>query len=212
MLPTRRPTANLVGVCHGAPCNLVQIDMDEFSYLSVLLSVILGLAVTQILQGFRGLLLSRARIKFYWPVTGWALLVLLVCFQNWWSMFGMRNRHDWTFQQFAMVLVQTILIYMVAGLVFPDFGEATVDLKESFYAHRLWFFALAVASIVVSVCKDVVLDGKLPHPTNLTFHAIFGVSLLSGAVTRQERYHKTLVVFVLAAFGLYIFLLYARMQ
>jgi hypothetical protein len=35
--------------------------MDEFSYLSVLLSVILGLAVTQILKGFRGLLLSRAR-------------------------------------------------------------------------------------------------------------------------------------------------------
>lgn len=37
--------------------------MDEFSYLSVLLSVILGLAVTQILKGFRGLLLSRARAR-----------------------------------------------------------------------------------------------------------------------------------------------------
>jgi hypothetical protein len=33
--------------------------MDEFSFLSVLISVILGLAVTEILQGFRGLLLSR---------------------------------------------------------------------------------------------------------------------------------------------------------
>ena len=37
--------------------------MDEFSYLSVLLSVILGLAVAQILKGFRGLLLSRARVR-----------------------------------------------------------------------------------------------------------------------------------------------------
>jgi hypothetical protein len=33
--------------------------MGEFSYLSVLLSIILGLAITQILQGFRGLLQSR---------------------------------------------------------------------------------------------------------------------------------------------------------
>ena len=94
--------------------------MDEFSYLSVLLSVILGLAVTQILQGFRGLLLSRERIRIYWPVIGWAALLLLVCFQNWWSMFGMRNRHDWTFLQFAMVLLNTIFIYRIAGLVFPD--------------------------------------------------------------------------------------------
>ena len=51
--------------------------MDEFSYLSVLLSVILGLAVTQILKGFRGLLLSRARIRLYWPVIAWAALLLL---------------------------------------------------------------------------------------------------------------------------------------
>jgi hypothetical protein len=45
--------------------------MDEFGYLSVLLSVILGLAVTQILKGFRGLILSRARIRVYWPVIVW---------------------------------------------------------------------------------------------------------------------------------------------
>jgi len=56
--------------------------MDEFSYLSVLLSVILGLAVTQILKGFRRLLLSRARIRLYWPVIAWAALLLLVCFQH----------------------------------------------------------------------------------------------------------------------------------
>jgi MFS family permease len=187
--------------------------MDEFSYLSVLLSVILGLAVTQILTGFRGLLLSRARIRVYWPVIAWAALVLLVCFQNWWSMFGMRLRHDWTFQQFAMVLLQTILIYMVAGLVFPDlFGDEIVDLKENFYAHRAWFFSLAFASIVVSVCKDFVLNGRLPHPINLTFHAIFGVTLLVGALTSREPYHKALVVFSLVTFLLYIVLLYARMQ
>ena len=187
--------------------------MDEFSYLSVLLSVILGLAVTQILKGFRGLLLSRTRIQIYWPVIGWAILLLLVCFQNWWSMFGMRNRHDWTFQQFGMVLLQTILFYMIAGLVFPDFfGEAIVDLKESFYAHRRWFFSLGFASIVVSLCKGLVLDGKLPAPLDLTFHAIFGATLLGGALTHREWYHKTLVVFVLVAFVLYIVLLYARMH
>ena len=190
-----------------------KIEMDEFSYLSVLISVILGLAVTQILQGFRGLLLSRARIQVYWPVIGWAFLSLLVCFQHWWSMFGMRGRHDWTFFQFAIVLLNAILIYMMTGLVFPDFiGEEEIDLKENFYAHRGWLLSLAFAAIVVSVCKDVVLDGRLPRPTNLTFHAIFGVTLLVGAFTARERYHKTLVVFGIATFVLYIVLLYTRMQ
>ena len=58
----------------------------------------------------------------------------------------------------------------------------------------------------------MVLDNKLPDPTNLTFHAIFGVALLTGAVTRRELYHKALVILVSATFVLYIVLLYRRMR
>lgn len=187
--------------------------MDAFSYLSVLISVILGLAVTQILKGFRGILLSRARVRIYWPVIAWAALLLLICFQHWWSMFGLRDRHDWTFLQFAMVLLNVIFIYMIAGLVFPDFfGEEVVDLKESYYAHRGWFFSLAFGTIVASLCKMVVLDGRLPPPMNLIFHGIFGLILLIGAVTRSERYHKCMIVIGSALFVLYIILLYARIR
>ena len=42
---------------------------------------------------------------------------------------------------------------MLAGLVFPDlFGEGIVDLRESFYAHRVWFFALGFSVILVCIC------------------------------------------------------------
>jgi hypothetical protein len=92
------------------------------------------------------------------------------------------------------------------------FGETSIDLKESFYSHRRWFFFLGFAVIVVSVCKALVLDGKLPSQTNLTFHGIFGVTLLVGASTKNEPYHKALVIFTIAVFLLYIVLLYARME
>jgi hypothetical protein len=187
--------------------------MDEFSYLSVLLSVILGLAVTQILKGFRGLLLSRARIRLYWPVIAWAALLLLVCFQHWWAMFGMRHRHDWTFEQFGVVLLNVILIYMVAGLVFPDFGgNEAVDLRQNFYAHRGWFFSLAVGIIAVTVAKSFALDQRLMPVSDLAFHAVFGVTLFIGALTRSEIYHKALVVFCSILFVFYILMLYARIQ
>lgn len=37
--------------------------MDEFGHLSVLFSIILGLAITQILSGFRGIALLFARLR-----------------------------------------------------------------------------------------------------------------------------------------------------
>jgi hypothetical protein len=187
--------------------------MDEFSYLSVLISVILGLAVTQILQGFRGILLSRTRVRIYWPVLAWAVLLLLVCVQSWWAMFELRHYHPWTFAAFVVVLLQTIVTYMLAGLIFPDlFGEGTVDLRESFYAHRVWFFAFGILVILVSISKAVVLYGELPHPIDLGFHALFVTIFLIGAFTRRESFHKGLVVLAMASFILYIIIVFARLH
>jgi hypothetical protein len=187
--------------------------MDEFGYLSVLVSVILGLAVAQILKGFRGLLLSRARIRIYWPVIAWAALLLLICFQSWWAMFELRHYQPWTFPAFGVVLLQTIVTYMLAGLVFPDFfGEESIDLRENFYAHRVWFFALGLFVIVVSVCKVVILYGELPRPTDLAFHAFFGASFLVGVLTRRDWCHKVLVVAGMASFILYIVVLFTPLR
>ena len=65
---------------------------------------------------------------------------------------------------------------------------------------------------MVSVGKGLVLDGKLPNPTNLTFHAIFGATFFIGALTQREWYHKALVVGGIAGFILYVVLLFARLQ
>ena len=90
--------------------------MDAFSYLSVLLSIILGLAITQVLQGFRGLMLARSRLRSYWPSVAWAILLLVLDVQVWWAMYDLRFRHEWSFLGFAAVLAQTVPLYLLAGL------------------------------------------------------------------------------------------------
>jgi hypothetical protein len=52
----------------------------------------------------------------------------------------------------------------------------------------------------------------LPNTTNLAFQLIFAATLLIGALTPSERYHKGLIVFGSALFVLYIVVLYARMR
>jgi hypothetical protein len=187
--------------------------MDEFGYLSVLLSIILGLAITQILQGFRGLLLSRDRVRPYWPAVAWAMLLLVIYVQTWWAMFGLRSHHDWTFGAFAIVLLQTIVLYMLAGLVLPDFiGDQPVDLRAHYYTHHSWFFSLAVLVGFVSIGKDFVLDGALPEFHNLAFHIVFMTTGAIAAMTRREWYHKVAVVVSACLIGFYIALLFARLQ
>jgi hypothetical protein len=67
--------------------------VDEFGYLSVIISVILGLSIAQLLQGMSQVINARDRVRIYWPSMAWTILLLLVDIQAWWAMFGYRNLH-----------------------------------------------------------------------------------------------------------------------
>ena len=165
--------------------------MDAFSYLSVLIAIILGLAITQILQGFRGLLHARERVAVYWPSLAWAGLVLLITVQSWWAMFGLRSVTNWTFLAFAVVLVENIAIYMLAALVLPDFvDERHTDLRKTYFQQARWFYGLVALALTFSLLKDLTLYGTLPSGLNLAFHLFFIAGSLAMAIIRHETLHK----------------------
>jgi hypothetical protein len=167
--------------------------MDAFSYLSVLISIIVGLAVTQVLQGFRGLMLARSRVRAYWPALVWAVLVLVICAQVWWAMFVLSQRPAarWTFFDFGIVLLQTVPLYLMAGLVLPDIDvEHGLDLRDHYYAHHRWFFSLLVMLLLVSIAKVRVLTNAWPVATDVDFQLAFAAGAVIGAWTRREWYHK----------------------
>ena len=186
--------------------------MDAFSYLSVLLSIILGLAITQVLGGYRALLLARRRVTLYWPSLIWSLLILLMATQNWWASFGLADRGDWHFGAFAAILVQVVLLYMLAAVVLPDMphGEA-IDLRAHYFREQRPFFGIAQALILSSLVKEVILNGRLPEPVNLGFHLLFWTSAALAIVIKSPRYHEVLAPVMAAVLGTYVALLFARL-
>lgn len=189
--------------------------MDAFSYLSVLISIIVGLAVTQVLQGFRGLMLARSRVRPYWPALVWAVLVLVICVQVWWAMFGLGQRPAarWTFIDFGLVLLQTVPLYLMAGLVLPDVDvERGVDLRDHYYAHHRWFFSLLVMLLLVSILKVRVLMDIWPATADTTFQLAFAVFAFIAAWTRREWYHKLQAPLAVIFLAAYIATLFTHLQ
>ena len=186
--------------------------MDAFSYLAVLFSVVLGLALTQILKGLRALMLARSRVQIYWPALIQAGLLLLIVTQDWWAMFGLRAVKDWTFAMFATVLLMVTLLYLVAGLALPDIErEGSVDMRETYFAHRRWFFGLFALVIVVSLLKDLVIQGRITTVANLSFHGFFFVAATIATIIKSRWYHALLAPIMTAVFVIYIVLLFARL-
>jgi hypothetical protein len=64
---------------------------------------------------------------------------------------------------------------------------------------------------VVSILKDVALDGELPDTPNLIFHFILIASCGAAILSENRRYHATLAPASMLLFAGYIALLFARL-
>ena len=187
--------------------------MDEFGYLSVIISVILGLSITQLLQGIGQIINARDRVRIYWPALGWAMLLLLIDVQAWWAMFGYRYRHNWTFVQFTVVLLEAIMLYLLAAIALPAIpNEGEVDLRSNYFRHAGWFFGSLVVLLLDSLLKSVVVSGGLPGKPDLGFHLFWIIAALIAAFVRNDRYHKAFVCFSSALFIAYIALLFSSLR
>jgi hypothetical protein len=186
--------------------------MDAFNYLSVLLSIVLGLAVTQLLSGFAALVHARRRVAMYWPVPLQMAAVLLISVQVWWAMFGMHNVHQWTFAGFLVVLAQSIAVYLMAAFITPELdGEAQIDLRDAYFREARWFFGSILAALATSLLKNRVLFGSFQGGTDLAGHVVFAAIALTGFIFRSDIVHKLIAPLSLLAYALYIALLFVTL-
>ena len=187
--------------------------MDAFGYLSVLLSIIIGLGVTQLLTAIGRVIRHRDRVRIDWLPLLWAIVLLVVFVQVWWSMFGLRGRNDWTFGAFLFILAQTCGLYLMSAVLLPEQIDAeSVDLAAHYERQRRWFFSFLVATLILSLLKDRVINGRFPGGANLGFHIVMLALSISCMFIGSRRYQEATVILGAAIIATYIALLFPRLQ
>lgn len=176
--------------------------MDPFSYLSVLISIVLALGMTRILAGVGEMLQARSHRHIYWVHAVWIVNLFIYLLVAWWVFYRWRNQRAWTFFLFVFVLISPTILYLASLLLFPREGEVdqSVNYKTHFYAnHRAFFIILALyapVDLVDSLLKGVrhLLDLGVPYFASST---LFLVGIIVAAITRNERYHQFYAIFFL---------------
>ena len=118
--------------------------MDPFSYLSVLISIVLALGMTRVLAGVGDMLQARSRRRIYWVHAVWIVNLFLYLVVAWWIFYRWRNQQTWTFFLFVFVLISPTILYLASMLLFPREGgiDESIDYKTHYYANHRAFFAL----------------------------------------------------------------------
>ena len=111
--------------------------MSEFEVLSIPVSLIVGLGITRILGGLINLVRARENTLLHWVPITWAISILLYCVGYFNILYDLSVRADsWTWVWYGPVLIQTMFLFLSAGLVFPrDPTDQVPDLMADFRKH-----------------------------------------------------------------------------
>jgi hypothetical protein len=177
--------------------------MDAFSYLSVLISIILALGMTRVLAGVGEMLQARSHRHIYWVHAIWIVNLFLYLVVAWWIFYRWRNQQPWTFFLFLFVLISPTILYLASLVLFPRDGDVdpALDYKAHYYANHRVFFILFSLFLPVDIV-DSLLKG-VPHffqlgPVYMVSSVLYFAGMITAAITRNERYHQFYAIFFLA--------------
>jgi len=174
--------------------------MSAFDYVMTLAAVVIGLALTHLMQGVGRIVENPRTAKVWWIHLLWVLHMGLLSVFWWWFEFGLRTTPVWTFQLYAFVLGYAFLIYLICTILFPsDLGEHR-DFREYFISRRRWFFGLLIALLIVDVI-DTLLKG-MAHFTSLGLEypisqAAIALLCAAGIISRRDRVQALIVILAL---------------
>lgn len=174
--------------------------VSPFEHISVLISIVLGLGLTQLLMGVHRLAQARERVRPYWLSLVWVALIFMAQVEWWWASYTLRDETVWNFFYFLFVLLSPVSLYLAAAFVLPEVepGER-YDLRQHYYRSRGWFFAFVALGPLLDAIRRGVQAGSVADP-GVWSNAISALLLGFLAVTRRERYHVAITMVVAAIF------------
>ena len=136
--------------------------MTLFEYLMVLVSIILGLGMTQTLRGLSKIARSDAP---YLPLTLWAALLVYLYVQVWWALWDLHAVESWNQGYFTFVVLIPCSMFAATELLMPMGTTADTDWRAHYLKVRRWFYAMIIVFTLLATIETRVLLGvPLMHP------------------------------------------------
>jgi hypothetical protein len=178
--------------------------VTPFEHLAVLISIVLGLGLTQLLASVHRLAQARGRVRLYWLPLVWVVLIFVTQVEWWWASFALRTETVWNFFYFLFVLMSPVSLYLAAAFALPDIEPGQrYDLREFYYENRTWFFSIVAVGPVLDAIRRGLQAGSWTD-FGAWSNAVSAVLVASLAVSRRPWYHTTVTLAVSALFAYFI--------
>ena len=172
--------------------------MSLFEFVTVIISMVLALALGQLLLTAAALAKNRQQVTGYPAMYLWLATFFFMVLVVWWSQWDFRDL-DWRYPSFFYVTLAPTLLFFAVALITPQrLGEEHVDLEAHFLSVRPLFLSVMLAYDLVGWLDGPLLQGQSMFGVLGAIHGVFTVCLVVGLSTRSRRVQTLIAALVLA--------------
>jgi hypothetical protein len=148
---------------------------DQFQHVMVLISIIIGLGITNLLLGLSGAIErfteSTRPLRISWATVFWlAYLFFLMVLFWWWEFRLLELLKQWSLWNYFLVICFAVVLFLQVALLIPRDWDKVDDMNEYFLAKRRWFYSVFALSLIIDLIDSYMKGG-------LTY--IYGTGILS---------------------------------
>jgi len=179
--------------------------MGAFEFISVLISMVVGLAIAQLLSGVGQAVHERKQAPLDEVHMVWTAVVFLNLVLNWWVFFSWREHQVWSFLVFVSLIAWAVAMYLQVEFLYPARKPATEAWAAVYASNRQWFLATFAAFGVADIWLTALRGGLWNPPEYLPFVVHYIVLFLVGVFVAKPRYQRFLAWYILTSLTLWSF-------
>lgn len=170
--------------------------MSRFEFVLVLLSIIIGLGLTELLINVVRQIRAGKNTKFFWPHSALVLIIFFALLQIWWESWGLQSYDEWSFQVLLLMLAAPVSLFCISHLIFPSKIDGT-DLEEYYFSKSRLLWSLSSFTVVVgTLFRPIAFGVPLFEPSNASSLLLF-VIFIGLVLTKNKLAHSLAVPFIL---------------
>lgn len=175
-------------------------QISPFEYVSILVSIILGLGITQILSSFSDLLFRFKKTKFYWPHTLWILFVLFLHIQDWFIIYQLKDKAVWHLPELFFILLYPIALFCAAKMLLPaNDTEERFNMKLFYRSQFPIIFIIIGSSVLISILFNIFFLKKAVLQQGLLIIFLLVIVYSSIKKLNHELLHKAIAIAITLA-------------
>ena len=179
--------------------------MDIREHSITLVSVIVGLGLTELLGNLNRLIRARQDVRWHPLPLVWSAVCLVLVVNLWWGIYlgALGIATPSSAGVFLLYLGVPVLLYLVCAAALPELPRGgTVDLRAAYFAGSRYFSALLLAYVTATMLQ-AYLAGHLQWTAATGWLRIGILVVLAPLVwVRRPWYHAFAAVFMLVVLGL----------